>query len=672
MNDATSARLFLAFVVSFITVGVSQPVVVNFDVNTTTGKGVISPLIYGTNVLHNFPVSTVDNLYPSIPARRFGGDRVTGYNWENNYSNGGSYVCDQGHWQGDVDYCNQSDDALPFFHQVPAGDYRKSGSVLKAFHDLSVANNSYSLIQLPMAGYVARDGNGKISAAEAAPSNRWIQVVNTKGAALTLTPDQNDANLYVDEEMNYLLQSYGNSTSARGVKGYELDNEPDIWNAAGVENGRDTGTHPKLFPRRLRVDAFLTKTLDLAKTIKRMDPSADVHGPAFANYYGYYSLHNAPDWGNYAGQYPRFVDLYLARMKEYSQAEGKRLLDVFTLHWYSQENGIDSPDRSQDVVRRRLQAPRSLWDNTYKENSWITDAINKPIEQIPDLQRSIDQYYPGTKIGFTEWRFGMWNTDQNDPNYNSDHISIGIATVDALGIFGKYGVYFATFFERLDGYAKAAFLLYRNYDGNGGKFGSRKIFSSTNDVEKSSIYASMNDNDSEMHFILLNKTSGIINGRFAVTSDKAFRQEVKVFEIVENNPSVQARGTINIVNTKQFTYNLPPFSATHLVFMTTATKVTENTELQKQFSLEQNYPNPVRISTEIKYNIPVNSHVVLTVKNIFGEEVATLVDEEQAQGSYCTSWNGRMNLSNYAPNGIYIFQLKAKNVLLSRKMALIR
>ena len=335
--------------------------VINYTINTGTGTGEISPFIYGANVLHNFPLSNVDNYYPGIPSRRFGGDRVTGYNWENNYSNGGSYVCDPG-FPGDFDYCSPNDDALPYFHQLPLNDYLVPGEVLKYFHNVSINNQSYSLIQLPMAGYVSRDGAGYVTVAQSAPSSRWRKVVNEKGSAFTTLPDTSDANVYVDEEINFLLQTYGSSTSSNGVKAYEMDNEPDIWYADGVQGGVETGTHPRLFPQPLRVDTFLAKSEDLAKTIKRMDPAAEAFGPALANYAGYYNLHFAPDWGNYSGTYPRFVEAYLGKMNEYSQIANKRLLDVFTLHWYSQEDGVDSDDNSPEVAQRRMQAPRSLWE----------------------------------------------------------------------------------------------------------------------------------------------------------------------------------------------------------------------------------------------------------------------------------------------------------------------
>lgn len=636
--------------------------VLNYVIDTNAGTGNISPYIYGSNVLHDFPVSAVDNYYPGIPSRRFGGDRVTGYNWENNFSNGGSYVCDPG-FPGNFDYCSPNDDALPYFHQLPINDYQVPGEVLRYFHNVSVNNLSYSLIQLPMAGYVSRDGDGYVTVAQSAPSFRWVKVVNKKGSPFTLTPDPNDANAYVDEEINFLMQNYGGSTTPTGVKGYEMDNEPDIWYADGVQGGYETGTHPRIFPQPLRVDTFLAKSQDLAKTIKRMDPDAETFGPALANYAGYYNLHFAPDWDNYSGTYPRFVEAYLGKMNDYSQIAGKRLLDVYTIHWYSQIDGVDSDINTPDVAQTRMQAPRSLWDDTYVEDSWITQyvTLGQPIRMIPDMQGAIDGYYPGTRIGITEWRFGT-----------GDNISTGIATVDALGIFGKYNVYFATFFEKLEGYAKAAFMIYRNYDNNNGKFGSRRIFSSADDDSKTSVYASLNESGSEMHIIALNKTNQSIEGHFSVSGNISFNSEVQAYGFSDGNSTVTSLGTSNIYNNNQFTYNIPALSVIHFILNNPSAGIIDG-KVPENFVLNQNFPNPFNPATKIQFTVPELSHIKLQVYDVLGNEIRTLVNGELEAGTHIVNFSG-----DNIPSGVYFYRIEAvpenggSNFYGIKKMVLLR
>jgi hypothetical protein len=70
------------------------------------------------------------------------------------------------------------------------------------------------------------------------------------------------------------------------------------------------------------------------------------------------------------------------------------------------------------------------------------------------------------------------------------------------------------------------------------------------------------------------------------------------------------------------------------------------------FKLSQNYPNPFNPSTTIEYSIAAEGHVSLTIYNILGEQVATLVDEHQTPGRYSLNWNA----SNYA-SGVYIYRL---------------
>ena len=97
-------------------------------------------------------------------------------------------------------------------------------------------------------------------------------------------------------------------------------------------------------------------------------------------------------------------------------------------------------------------------------------------------------------------------------------------------------------------------------------------------------------------------------------------------------------------------------------------------QLPDKFSLEQNYPNPFNPSTRIRYSIPVVSNVksqmskvVLKVYDILGNEVATLVDGEQAPGSYEVIFE-----TNNLSSGIYIYKLQTDNFVETRKMVLMR
>ncbi|MEJ2054087.1 MAG: T9SS type A sorting domain-containing protein, partial [Calditrichaceae bacterium] len=85
------------------------------------------------------------------------------------------------------------------------------------------------------------------------------------------------------------------------------------------------------------------------------------------------------------------------------------------------------------------------------------------------------------------------------------------------------------------------------------------------------------------------------------------------------------------------------------------------------FKLYQNYPNPFNPATNISWQLAVRSYVDLSIYNILGQKVATLVNKKQNSGKYQVEWNGGNLVS-----GVYIIRLKAGNFQQTRKMVLLR
>lgn len=77
------------------------------------------------------------------------------------------------------------------------------------------------------------------------------------------------------------------------------------------------------------------------------------------------------------------------------------------------------------------------------------------------------------------------------------------------------------------------------------------------------------------------------------------------------------------------------------------------------YSLSQNYPNPFNPTTTIKYQIPFVSDVKLTIFNILGQHIITLVDENKQPGSYKITWNGKNKYGQQVASGIYVYRLSA-------------
>ncbi|MEX0844094.1 MAG: T9SS type A sorting domain-containing protein [Balneolaceae bacterium] len=98
-----------------------------------------------------------------------------------------------------------------------------------------------------------------------------------------------------------------------------------------------------------------------------------------------------------------------------------------------------------------------------------------------------------------------------------------------------------------------------------------------------------------------------------------------------------------------------------------STSIERPNGLPEGYELSQNYPNPFNPTTKINYTIPQATNVELTVFNILGQKVATLVDTRQFAGSHTVNFDAR-NLAS----GIYFYRLKAGEVVHQRKMTLIK
>jgi len=102
------------------------------------------------------------------------------------------------------------------------------------------------------------------------------------------------------------------------------------------------------------------------------------------------------------------------------------------------------------------------------------------------------------------------------------------------------------------------------------------------------------------------------------------------------------------------------------------TSADENNISQICFNLIGNYPNPFNPSTTIYYQLPENSEVNLSVYNIKGQKVKTLVNEVLPAGEHSAIWNGRDSNGNRVSSGIYFYKLKAGDYREVRKMILIK
>jgi hypothetical protein len=97
------------------------------------------------------------------------------------------------------------------------------------------------------------------------------------------------------------------------------------------------------------------------------------------------------------------------------------------------------------------------------------------------------------------------------------------------------------------------------------------------------------------------------------------------------------------------------------------TNVVSGEGLPDGITLLQNYPNPFNPSTTIRYSIPERIHVVLSIFNTLGQEIAKLVDEEVSAGNHAIKFDAA-----HLPSGVYIYRLQAGESVQSKKLMLLK
>jgi len=428
-----------------------------------SSKQPISPYIYGIN-----NASQVEGLPSDLTLDRSGGNRWTAYNWETNASNAGS------------DYLYQNDNSL--------SDSKEPGAGVSVLIAEDQKNGMASMITVQMQGLVAGDENGPVSVANPPDKTRFKKVFDEKKTVsnepFTVKPSVSDDNVYMDEFIWALDRKFagrnifGANPSIRPVF-ISLDNEPELWKSTHLEIQGKTG---------ITADRYIGRTISIASALKKQFPDLVIFGPAN---YGFLGLYN---WNGELSATPAgsnwFVDKYLPALKAASSAFGKPLVDVYDFHWYPEAtdgagvriNTLMSPKLTDEQVQAIVQSPRSLWDKTYKEKSWISnDVLGQPIDILDRLQSRIDAENPGMKLAITEYNNG-----------GGQHIAGTLAQADNLGVFGAHGLFAANMWllTPKEPYSLAGFRAFRNFDGASHNFGDTSIQAVSSDAAKIAVYVS--------------------------------------------------------------------------------------------------------------------------------------------------------------------------------------
>jgi len=496
------------------TPAVNPGVTIGVDATTVTP---ISPLIYGVNS------TDFSGMGRGFGFTRSGGNRLSAYNWENNASNAGS------------DYLYENDGLM--------GTTNVAGWAMQTFVQAAIGGGAVPLVTVPTVGYVAADknGGGDIRNTPNYLTVRLKQEVAAKpGGKYVYPPNPNDYFVYQDEFVNYIKQ-FG---TAQYPIMFQLDNEPDLWSS----------THAEVHPNPVTYAELLSNNTTYATAIKKVAPNSQVFGPSNYGWEGYRTLQGASDANG-----RDFLSFYLHGMSQAGVTAKKRLLDVLDLHWYPEATGdgfrIVTDADSLGLSSARIQAPRSLWDSTYVENSWIAQSLGgNAINLLPDTFGRINTNYPGTKLSFTEYNYGGSNAPSG-----------AIAQADVLGIFGRYGVYAAANWGigSSDLAMLAGYKAFINYDRAGSRFAANEVKVSGETASQNSVYASVDRaTPTLMTLVVINKTTNTTP--FTINITKFAPNSAKAYTVSDGNFTTPIATAVSL-NGSQAVLNAPPLSITTVV-----------------------------------------------------------------------------------------------------------
>jgi hypothetical protein len=542
------------FLIAFKPLPMPVTASVNLSVNVSANRHTISPYIYGLNFATESLANELD-----LPLRRWGGNATSRYNWQNNALNSAN------------DWYFENSTNSNAYNWGPAETYDQ-------WIEQNERTGTNSLITIPMLGYVSKNGSscsfsvskyGAQTDTDPQKSDCGNGILQSNGNPINNTPT--DASIAVNETfmgnwVTTIVNDHGLAADG-GVRFYALDNEPELWSE----------THRDVHPVDQTYDELLAKSINYGEAIKAIDPGALLVGYSSFGWSGYwYSWHDLqvaeengykyfPDYATHGNLHQ--VEWYLTAMHNYEVTHDTRLLDYLDLHYYP-ASGVAlglAGNTSQQALR--LRSTRSLWDPTYRDESWIggNDQEHQYVQLIPRMREWVDTFYPGTKTAITEYNFG-----------GLEHINGALTQADVLGIFGREGLDMAALwnyptpndalgyddFETLPG--AYAFRMYRNYDGNGGKFGETSVSAVSADQSKLSIYAAQRSSDSALTLIVINKTASSLDSTLSISNFQT-NGEAKRYEYSASDLNVVTQKENLSINNNTIAASFPSNSITLLV-----------------------------------------------------------------------------------------------------------
>ncbi|MGQ0504855.1 MAG: glycoside hydrolase family 44 protein [Myxococcaceae bacterium] len=454
------------------------PVPKSSVVDCTAPSRPISPDIYGI-ALHVMGFQDKHPFEMGATARRWGGNTMSRYNWKlgNAWNTASDWHFENNNYSGRDDYT----------YEIFLEENRKHGM--------------RTALTVPTIGWVAKDTTSAGFPKSFYPEQQSVdpdrpEAGNGKcrdGKALPSPPPTTTSIAAPPEFVGEWVKTIRAKDASRGrsVNLYILDNEPMLW----------FETHRDVHPEPLSYDELLERTIKYGTAVRKADPEGLIAGPAEWGWTNYF--HSAVDTTTNIRLRPdrrKHDDLplivwYLRKLREHEKKTGVKVLDMVDLHFYPQtEAGLwDQSKTDAKNAALRIRSTRSLWDPTYKDESWVDDTI----QLIPRMQGWIRDNYPGLGTVIGEYNFGAEN-----------HMSGALAQAEALGRFGQYGLTAAYYWVYPPKSSPVfwAFRAYRNYDGQGGHFLDVSV--PTRSEENVSVFASRDPSSQKMVLVALNLDPG--------------------------------------------------------------------------------------------------------------------------------------------------------------------
>jgi len=508
--------------------GANPGTTVLFAIDATASGHAISPLIYGIN-----PESVAcSDAGARFTLCRLGGDRWSTYNWENNASNAGAPLC------------FQNDGAL--------GSSDEAGKSVTDLVSEATASGAAALVTVPMLDYVAADKLGGTPPDDCSGDvrksgsdyldTRFKANAITKGTPFVTPPDTTDDSVYEDEFVAFVKAQAGSADVL-----FALDNQPGLWGITQEVVHPDAPTYAEVVARNVAY----------AKMLREQWSAAPIAGYVGYGWLDFISLQNSPD----AGTLGPFVDYYLAGMADASATEAHRLLDYLDVHWfpevYAGSSRIIYNVATPEAVAARVQNPRSLWDASFVEDSWVAQSLgNQPIRLIPWLKERIAANYPDTKLAISEWNYG-----------GGADVSGAIAAADALGVFGREDVGVAAWksLEHDDPFVLGAFRMFRNYDGAGAAFGDVSLPATSDSIDLASVYASADtSNPGRVVIVAINRAGHAVDASLSIEATSSFTTAATY--VLTSASALPAAGEpLTATSANAFTYAMPAYSVSVIV-----------------------------------------------------------------------------------------------------------